>query len=110
MDDASASATATSDAAGVRPIRVAVIGAGMAGVLAGARLHERGIACVIFEKADQLGGTWRDNTYPGLACDVPAHWYTYSFARNPEWNRTMASELVALAPRVRDEEAPPSFR
>lgn len=91
MDDASASATAASDATAVRPIRVAVIGAGMAGVLAGAKLHERGIACVIFEKADAIGGTWRDNTYPGLACDVPAHWYTYSFARNPEWNRTMAS-------------------
>ena len=102
MDDASASATAASDATGMRPIRIAVIGAGMAGILTGAKLHERGIACVIFEKADEIGGTWRDNTYPGLACDVPAHWYTYSFARNPEWNQTMASgpELRAYFERV----------
>jgi cation diffusion facilitator CzcD-associated flavoprotein CzcO len=92
LDDALASATAASEATtAARPIRVAVIGAGMAGILAGARLHERGIACVVFEKADQVGGTWRDNTYPGLACDVPAHWYTYSFARNPNWNQTLAA-------------------
>jgi cation diffusion facilitator CzcD-associated flavoprotein CzcO len=74
----------------------------MAGILAGAKLHERGIACVIFEKADDIGGTWRDNTYPGLACDVPAHWYTYSFARNPEWNQMLAPgpELHAYFTRV----------
>lgn len=102
MDDASASAAAASSAAEVRAIRVAVIGAGMAGILAGAKLHERGIDCVLYEKADQVGGTWRDNTYPGLACDVPAHWYTYSFARNPEWNQTLAPgpELHAYFTRV----------
>ena len=74
MSDAKENATASS--AGERPIRVAVIGAGMAGILAAAKLLERGIACVVFEKADRVGGTWRENTYPGLACDVPAHWYT----------------------------------
>lgn len=102
MDDALTSATAASDAPDVRAIRVAVIGAGMAGILAGAKLRERGIACVIYEKADQVGGTWRDNTYPGLACDVPAHWYTYSFARNPNWDRTLAPgpELHAYFTRV----------
>ena len=40
----------------------------------------------IYEKADRLGGTWRENTYPGLACDVPSHLYSYSFAPNPEWS------------------------
>lgn len=66
--------------------RVAVVGAGMSGLLAGIRLKARGYSqFAIYEKADDIGGTWRDNRYPGLACDVPAHAYTYSFARNPGW-------------------------
>ncbi|HWW58885.1 MAG TPA: NAD(P)/FAD-dependent oxidoreductase [Sphingopyxis sp.] len=73
-----------------RHVRAAIIGAGMAGILATIKLREQGIECVVFEKADRVGGTWRDNTYPGLACDVPAHWYTYSFARNPDWNNLLA--------------------
>ena len=75
----------TSGAATIRPraIRVAVIGAGMAGILASIRLRQQGIDHVVFEKADRVGGTWRENTYPGLSCDVPAHSYTYTFARNP---------------------------
>jgi cation diffusion facilitator CzcD-associated flavoprotein CzcO len=75
---------------GDRPVRVAVIGAGMAGILATIKLRAQGFECVVFEKADRVGGTWRDNTYPGVACDVSAHWYTYSFARNPHWNRLLA--------------------
>ncbi len=60
----------------------------MSGILAGIRLREAGIDdFVIYEKAHDLGGTWRDNTYPGLACDVPSHVYSYSFAPNPEWSR-----------------------
>lgn len=73
-----------------QPLRAAVIGAGMSGILATVKLRERGIDCTVFEKAESVGGTWRDNTYPGLACDVPAHWYTYSFARNPEWRSLLA--------------------
>ncbi len=65
--------------------RVAIIGAGMSGIAAAVKLSLSGIAFSIFEKGDSVGGTWRENTYPGLACDVPAHAYTYSFARNPEW-------------------------
>ena len=72
------------------PFRVAVIGAGMSGILSSIRLAEAGIEHVVFEKADRLGGTWRENTYPGLSCDVPAHWYTYSFARNPDWSQWYA--------------------
>lgn len=72
------------------PPRVAVIGAGMAGILSAIKLDERGIAYDIFEKADRIGGTWRENTYPGLSCDVPSHAYTYSFARNPEWSQWFA--------------------
>ncbi len=72
-------------------MRVAVIGAGMAGILAAIELRQAGHEPVIYEKSDRLGGTWRDNTYPGLSCDVPAHSYTYSFARNTEWSHHYAS-------------------
>lgn len=62
----------------------------MSGILCAIRLRELGIDFTVHEKADRLGGTWRENTYPGLACDVPAHSYTYSFARNPDWSRFYA--------------------
>jgi cation diffusion facilitator CzcD-associated flavoprotein CzcO len=69
-------------------MRFVVIGAGMAGILAAIRLREAGFDdVVVYEKADRPGGTWRENTYPGLACDVPSHFYSYSFALNPDWSR-----------------------
>lgn len=68
--------------------RIIIIGAGMAGILAGIKLKSAGIEnFTIYEKASQIGGTWRENTYPGLTCDVPSHHYTYSFDRNPRWTR-----------------------
>lgn len=68
-------------------LRVVVIGAGMSGILCGIRLRKEGIDdFTIYEKSDRPGGTWRDNTYPGLSCDVPSHVYCYSFERNPEWS------------------------
>jgi len=68
--------------------RVAVIGAGMSGLLAGIKLREAGYRDIrIFEKADRIGGTWRDNTYPGLTCDVPSQHYCYSFELSAEWSR-----------------------
>ena len=71
---------------------VAIIGAGMAGMLAAIELRKQGYKnLILFEKADNVGGTWRENSYPGLSCDVPAHHYTYSFARNPNWSQTYAS-------------------
>jgi len=74
-----------------RKPRVAIIGAGMSGMLSAIKLRERGIEdIVILEKADRIGGTWRDNTYPGLSCDVPAHMYTYTFEPNPEWSHRYA--------------------
>jgi cation diffusion facilitator CzcD-associated flavoprotein CzcO len=70
-----------------RALRVAVVGAGMAGILTAIRLQETGLDdFTVYEKAEQVGGTWRENTYPGLACDVPSHLYSYSFAPNPEWS------------------------
>ena len=68
-------------------LRIVVIGAGMAGILAAVRLRKAGKhQVVVYEKANRVGGTWRENTYPGLTCDVPAHAYTYSFAPNAEWS------------------------
>jgi cation diffusion facilitator CzcD-associated flavoprotein CzcO len=67
--------------------RVAVIGAGMSGILTAIKLREAGITdFTVYEKAGALGGTWRDNTYPGLCCDVPSHMYRYSFEPNAEWS------------------------
>jgi cation diffusion facilitator CzcD-associated flavoprotein CzcO len=67
--------------------RFLILGAGMSGILAAIKLQEAGHNdFVIYEKADRLGGTWRENTYPGIACDVPSHMYCYSFAPNPEWS------------------------
>src|ERR1700740_345795 len=63
--------------------RVVIVGAGISGVLMGIKLRERGLTdFVILEKAETLGGTWRDNVYPGVACDVAAHLYVYSSAPN----------------------------
>ncbi len=80
-----------------RHLRFIIIGAGMAGILAGIRLKARGDHdFTIYEKGDNVGGTWRENHYPGLACDTPAHSYTYSFATNPEW-----SAFYAPGPEIR---------
>lgn len=72
--------------------RYIILGAGMSGMLAGIKLLNQGKRnFTIYEKADRVGGTWRENTYPGLSCDVPAHSYTYSFEPNPNWSTVMAS-------------------
>src|SRR6202789_2223892 len=74
-----------------RPLRFAVIGGGMAGILSAIKLMEAGHTdFTVYEKADSLGGTWRENTYPGLSCDVPSHLYSYSFALNPDWSHLYA--------------------
>lgn len=68
--------------------RVVVIGAGIAGVGLGVRLLQQGIEeFVILERNESVGGTWFEHTYPGCGCDIPAHLYSYSFARNPRWTR-----------------------
>lgn len=75
-----------------RPLRFVIIGAGMSGILSVIRLREAGYTDItVYEKGSRPGGTWRENTYPGLACDVPAHLYTYSFELNPEWTHRFAS-------------------
>ncbi len=67
--------------------RIAVIGAGLGGLCMAIKLREAGYSdCTVYEKAASVGGTWRDNTYPGIACDVPSHLYSYSFDLNPDWS------------------------
>ncbi|PBC76703.1 catio diffusion facilitator CzcD-associated flavoprotein CzcO [Streptomyces sp. TLI_235] len=74
-------------------VRVAVIGSGFGGLGAGVRLRRAGITdFVILERAAAVGGTWRDNSYPGCACDVPSHLYSFSFAPNPEWPRSFSGQ------------------
>lgn len=81
--------------AGVRD--VAIIGAGFAGIGAAIRLLQEGVDdVVIFERDNRVGGTWRDNTYPGAACDIPSRLYSYSFAPNPDWSHTYSGSAEIL--------------
>lgn len=74
-------------------VRVAVIGCGFAGLGAAVRLRREGVTQIaILERASSLGGVWRDNTYPGCACDIPSHLYSYSYAPNPRWPRVFSSQ------------------
>ncbi|PAP75005.1 flavin-containing monooxygenase [Rubrivirga marina] len=94
--------------------RVAVIGTGFAGIGAAVRLLREGVDdLVVLERADTVGGVWRDNTYPGAACDVQSHLYAFSFAPNPDWSRRYSrqpeirayledvAERFGVMPRVR---------
>ncbi|BBX46005.1 NAD(P)-binding domain-containing protein [Mycobacterium cookii] len=63
----------------------------------GIQLADAGHDFTIFDRADGFGGTWRNNTYPGAACDVPSHFYSYSFALNPRWSKTFANQPEILA-------------
>jgi cation diffusion facilitator CzcD-associated flavoprotein CzcO len=89
----------TSDAPSAPPLApsasdfpIVIIGAGFAGIGTAIRLKQAGIHSFrIFERAGEIGGTWRDNTYPGAACDVPSHVYSFSFEPNPDWSRMFAA-------------------
>ncbi|MGW7261983.1 flavin-containing monooxygenase [Streptomyces sp. NPDC054842] len=74
-------------------VRVAVVGSGFGGLGAAVRLRREGVTdFVVLERASGVGGTWRDNSYPGCACDVPSHLYSFSFAPNPDWPRTFSGQ------------------
>jgi cation diffusion facilitator CzcD-associated flavoprotein CzcO/acetyl esterase/lipase len=78
--------------------RVAIIGAGFGGLGMGIALRRAGFAnFTIFEKGDDIGGVWRDNTYPGAACDVPSHLYSFSFEPHREWSRRYSTQADILA-------------
>src|SRR6186997_1962065 len=72
---------------------VAIVGAGFGGIGTAASLRKAGIDdVVVLERGARVGGVWNANTYPGAACDVPSHLYSYSFARNPRWGRRFAQQ------------------
>src|SRR5260370_5240496 len=86
---------------------VIIVGTGFAGLGMATRLkRERKQSFLVLERADTVGGTWRENTYPGVACDVPSHLYSFSFRPNPEWSRMFAPApeiLVYLKKMAEDE-------
>ena len=87
----------------VPDLRIAIIGAGFAGIGAAVRLAQAGFRdVVILERAGDVGGVWRDNVYPGCACDVQSHLYSLSFALNPTWSRSFSPqpEILAYLKRV----------
>ena len=79
-------------------VDVAIIGAGFAGLAAAIRLQQQGrYSYLVIERAAEVGGTWRDNVYPGCGCDIPSPLYSYSFAPNPDWSRLYAGQPEILA-------------
>jgi cation diffusion facilitator CzcD-associated flavoprotein CzcO len=79
-------------------VDVAIIGSGFSGLGMAIRLLQEGMDdFVVLERADDVGGTWHHNTYPGCACDVPSHLYSFSFAPNPDWSQTYSRQ-----PEIRD--------
>ena len=87
-------------------VGIAIVGSGFAGLGAGILLKREGIRdFAIFERAGDVGGTWRDNSYPGCACDVESHLYSFSFAPNPTWSRSYSpqAEIFAYLRRCADE-------
>ena len=86
-------------------VRVVVVGAGMSGLCLGIKLKDAGFDdFTILEKASDVGGTWRENRYPGLSCDVPSRYYSYSFELNPEWSswQSPGEEIWRYFQRVTD--------
>jgi cation diffusion facilitator CzcD-associated flavoprotein CzcO len=76
--------------------RALIIGTGFSGLGMGIALQKQGVDFLILEKADEVGGTWRDNTYPGAACDVPSHLYSFSFAPKPDWGYVFSPQPEIL--------------
>src|SRR5829696_6239491 len=87
-------------------VRTLVVGAGFAGLGTAIKLDEHGFSdYVVVEKGATVGGTWRDNTYPGAACDVPSQLYSFSFAPNPDWSSSYSAqpEIQSYLQRVAAE-------
>jgi len=79
-------------------LSVIIVGSGFAGLCMAIRLQQSGVSdFMVLEREGDVGGVWRDNTYPGIACDIESHLYSYSFAPNPDWSRTFAPQREILA-------------
>lgn len=77
---------------------MAIVGGGMSGLLMGIKLLQAGFDdFTIFEKAEAIGGTWRDNRYPGLVCDIPSRFFSFSFSPNPDWSHVFSPQPEILA-------------
>ncbi len=80
-------------ASGIKHARIVIVGAGFSGIGMAIRLKQRGIDdFAVLERAQDVGGTWTYNTYPGCTCDVPSHLYSFSFAPNPDWSQTYSPQ------------------
>ncbi|MDQ4040918.1 MAG: NAD(P)/FAD-dependent oxidoreductase [Actinomycetota bacterium] len=78
-------------------VRIAIVGSGFAGLGMAIRLRRDGVEdFVVLERGDDVGGTWRDNSYPGAACDVPSRLYSFSFALNADWSRSFSPQHEIL--------------
>ena len=101
----STSLAVTNSVSTVRPGRasrldyeVLIIGSGFAGLGMAIQLDKAGFPdFALIEKEDEVGGTWRVNDYPGCACDIPSHMYSFSFEGNPDWSRDFATQPEILA-------------
>lgn len=87
----------TDSSASAENVEVLIVGSGFSGLCMGIKLREAGYrSFVILDKAASVGGTWRENHYPGCACDVPSHLYSFSFEQNPHWTRMFAPQQEIL--------------
>jgi cation diffusion facilitator CzcD-associated flavoprotein CzcO len=86
----------TTDDALPEHVGTLIVGAGFAGLCAAIKLAEAGYDYLIIERGDDVGGTWRDNSYPGCACDVPSHLYSFSFSPNPDWHHSFSRQPQIL--------------
>src|ERR671913_205088 len=81
------------ESSSVPHVRVAIVGSGFGGLGTAIRLRQEGIdSFVVLERAADVGGVWRDNVYPGCACDVQSHLYSFSFAPNPDWTHSYSRQ------------------
>ena len=98
VENAATSTVKNIGSASAPHVQVVIIGSGFSGLGAAVRLNQEGFTdFVILERAQEVGGTWRDNTYPGAACDTHSNLYSFSFAPNPNWSRVYAQQPEILA-------------
>jgi 4-hydroxyacetophenone monooxygenase len=97
LSDAGEVDWSTSRPASADALKVLIIGAGLSGIAAARRFRRLGIAFEVLEKSDASGGTWYHNSYPGCGVDIASHYFSYSFARNPQWSRYYAKQPEILS-------------